>query len=76
MSRGPAGRWLRHFAQSLGCLCRACPSPLLLLQALQKWELAFLVSLYLFSRICPNNEALPEFLKKKNERGTIHGIIK
>ena len=58
---GPEG-WLRCFAHPLGGgVCRGhaqypafAPDPLHLLQALQKWQLGFLVSLYLLSRICPN----------------------
>ena len=54
-------RWLRCFAHPLGGgVCRGhakyldfAPDPLLLLQALQKWQLGFLVSLYLLSIILP-----------------------
>ena len=47
--------WLRWFAHPLVRVsCRGRGSTLLLLQALQKWQLGFLVSLYVLSRICPN----------------------
>ena len=54
--------WLRCFAHPLGgAVCSGhaqrpafAPDPLLLLQALQKWQLGFVVSVYLLSRICPN----------------------
>ena len=51
---GPEG-WLRCFAHPLGGVVSGgmCSTPLLL-QAFQKWQLGFLVSLYLLSRICPN----------------------
>ena len=52
---GPEG-WLRCFAHPSGGALSAggMHSTLLLLWALQKWQLGFLVSLYLLSRICPN----------------------
>ena len=62
VSRGRPEGWLRCFAHRLGgVVCRGhvqypafAPNPLLLLQTLQKWQLGFLVSLYLLSKICPS----------------------
>ena len=61
VSRGRAGGGLRCFAHPLLCAGGTC-STLLLLQALQKWQLGFLVSLCLLSRICPNCACMRLFL--------------
>ena len=47
----PLWWWCVQGACAIPCFCSW---PLLLLWALQKWQLGFLVSLYLSCRICPN----------------------
>ena len=60
------GVWARGAAQcsahSGSVECGGILSTLLLLQALQKRQLGFLVSLYLLSRICPNCPCMQLFL--------------
>ena len=51
--RGSGQRVAQRSAHSGSVACGAMLSTLLLLQALQKRQLGFLVSLYLLSRICP-----------------------
>ena len=68
-----AKRQLRCFDHIIGGgMCRGhaqysafAPIPLLLLQALQKWQV-FLVSLYLLSIICPNWACMQLFLVPYN----------
>ena len=54
----PLWWWCVQGACAIPCFCSW---PLLLLWALQKWQLGFLVSLYLLSRICPNCAACSQF---------------
>ena len=70
VARGPARGVAQVFCPPLRwwCVQGACvqypafaPDALLLFQALQKWQLGFLVSLYLLSRICPNCQARSYF---------------
>ena len=64
LSRVRLGRGLGGFPLG-GAVCKGhaqcsafVPYPLLLLWALQRWQLGFLTSLYLLSRICPNYACL------------------
>ena len=46
--------WFRWFAHPFVVLCaRVMQRAVSFLQALQRWQLGFLVSLYLLSSICP-----------------------